>query len=161
MQRGKIGLREVRGLQHGAVIWDSSVIGFGARRQVATPFHMYRTQDGRQRWMTIGRHGSPWTPDTARNRAREILGAVVAGADPSGEKIGKRKALTVADLCDQYFEDAVAGREYAEQSGKESKHSRGGPGSDRSAHKTPSWGDWGRCDHAPGRGRIPSRRRER
>jgi hypothetical protein len=110
MQRGKIGLREVRGLQHGAVIWDSSVIGFGARRQVATPFHIYRTQDGRQRWMTIGRHGSPWTPDTARNRAREILGAVVAGADPSGEKIGKRKALTVADLCDQYFEDAVAGR---------------------------------------------------
>jgi integrase len=43
-------------------------------------------------------------------RSREILGAVVAGADPSGEKIAKRKALTVAELCDRYFEDAVAGR---------------------------------------------------
>jgi len=60
--------------------------------------------------MTIGRHGSPWTPDTARDRAREILGEVVAGADPGGEKIAKRKALTVAELCDRYFEDALAGR---------------------------------------------------
>jgi integrase len=46
----------------------------------------------------------------ARDRAREILGEVVVGADPSGEKIAKRKALTVAELCDRYFEDALAGR---------------------------------------------------
>jgi integrase len=46
----------------------------------------------------------------ARDRAREILGEVVAGTDPSGEKIAKRKALTVAQLCDRYFEDALAGR---------------------------------------------------
>lgn len=46
----------------------------------------------------------------ARNRAREILGEVVAGGDPSGDKIAKRKALTIAELCDRYFEDALAGR---------------------------------------------------
>jgi hypothetical protein len=49
-------------------------------------------------------------PDTARDRAREILGEVVTGADPSGEKIAKRRALTVAELCERYFEDAAAGR---------------------------------------------------
>ena len=113
MQRRKIGLREVRALQPARIIWDSAVIGFGARRQAGDAvsyFLKYRTGDGRQRWMTIGRHGSPWTPDTARDRAREILGEVVAGADPGGEKIAKRKALTVAELCDRYFEDALAGR---------------------------------------------------
>ena len=46
----------------------------------------------------------------ARDRAREILGDVATGADPGGEKIAKRKALTVAELCDRYYEDALAGR---------------------------------------------------
>ena len=113
MQRGKIGLREIRALRPTELIWDSEVTGFGARRQVGESvsyFLKYRTEGGRQRWMTIGRHGSPWTPDTARDRARQFLGEVVAGADPSGEKIAKRKALTVAELCDRYFEDALAGR---------------------------------------------------
>ncbi len=113
MQRRKIGLREVRALQPTEIIWDTSVTGFGVRRQAGNAvsyFLKYRTADGRQRWMTIGRHGSPWTPDTARDRAREILGEVVTGADPSGEKIAKRRALSVAELCERYFEDAVAGR---------------------------------------------------
>ena len=112
MQRGTIGLREVRALQP-AEFWDSAVSGFGARRQAGNAvsyFLKYRSTDGRQRWMTIGRHGSPWTPDMARDRARQILGEVVAGGDPSGEKIAKRKALTVAELCNRYFEDALAGR---------------------------------------------------
>src|SRR5271169_5840969 len=113
MQRGKIGLRQVRALQPTEIVWDASVAGFGARRQAGDAvsyFLKYRTTDGRQRWLTIGRHGSPWTPDTARDRAKEILGEVATGADPSGEKIAKRKALTVAALCERYFEDALAGR---------------------------------------------------
>ena len=113
MQRGKIGLREVRALQPAEVVWDSAVSGFGARRQAGDAvsyFLKYRSADGRQRWMTIGRHGSPWTPDMARDRARAILGEVIAGGDPCGEKIAKRKALTVAQLSDRYFEDALAGR---------------------------------------------------
>jgi integrase len=70
----------------------------------------FRTAEGRQRWHTIGRHGAPWTPDTARDEARRLLGEVVSGGDPSGEKISKRTVLTVAQLCDRYFEDAMAGR---------------------------------------------------
>ena len=30
----------------------------------------------------IGRHGAPWTPDTARNEARRLLGIVANGFDP-------------------------------------------------------------------------------
>src|SRR5690242_5651411 len=109
----RIGLSDVRRLKPGAIIWDGSVIGFGARRQRSqsiTYIIVYRTAEGRQRWQTIGRHGSPWTPDTARDEARRILGRVAGGADPAAEKIAKRHAETVSELCDLYLADAEAGR---------------------------------------------------
>jgi integrase len=109
----KIGVREIRALKPGQIIWDASVKGFGARRQrgdAVAYFLKYRTADGRQRWMTIGRHGSPWTPDMARDRAKALLGEIVAGADPSTEKIAMRRALTVEELCERYFEDASSGK---------------------------------------------------
>jgi integrase len=52
----------------------------------------------------------PWTPETAREEAKRILGDVAKGADPAAEKKAKRTAATVAELCDQYWEDAAAGR---------------------------------------------------
>jgi hypothetical protein len=51
---------------------------------------MYRPADGRLRRHTIGRHGSPWTPDAARNEARRLLGEVAAGDDPASEKTAMR-----------------------------------------------------------------------
>ncbi len=87
--------------------------GFGARRQVGQVVSyivVYRTREGRQRTYTIGKHGSPWSPDTARQEARRILGEVVKGADPVADKIAGRKAITVAELCQQYLADVEAGR---------------------------------------------------
>ena len=111
-ERKRLGLREVRGLKPGEIVWDAAVAGFGARRQrdAITYLLKYRAEGGRQRWATIGRHGAPWTPDTAREEARRLLGDVVKGGDPSGEKQARRKAATVADLCAQYLADAEAGR---------------------------------------------------
>src|SRR6476619_6579456 len=94
----KIGLRDVRALTPGQVIWDSGVVGFGARRQKTDAVSyvlIYRTQEGRQRWHTIGRHGAPWTPDTARAEAQRLLGSVVTGGDPAAAKKTKRHAATV------------------------------------------------------------------
>jgi hypothetical protein len=94
---GKIGLRDVRALQPGQTVWDSSVAGFGARRQrseVVSYLLIYRTQEGRQRWHTIGRHGSPWTPETARAEAQRLLGLVVGGADPGAAKRASRTFST-------------------------------------------------------------------
>ena len=113
VERRRIGLRDVRALPPGGTVWDSAVAGFCARRQQSDSVAYclkYRTADGRQRWQTIGRHGTPWTPDDARAEALRLLGEVTKGADPAADKRNKRQAATVAELCDLYLEDADAGR---------------------------------------------------
>src|SRR5271169_5603416 len=115
-EQKRIGLREVRALGPDEIVWDTgtgAVAGFGARRQkgpAVTYFVKYRTVDGRQRWQAIGRHGSPWTPEEARDRARRLIGMVKDGADPAADKQGARDAKRVAELCDAYLTDAEAGR---------------------------------------------------
>ena len=111
--RRTIGLREVRKLKPGEKIWDTKVKGFHARCQTSADVSyvlFYRTAEGRTRWHTIGRHGSPWTPDTAREEAQRLLGDVAGGSDPVADKQAKRKAATVAELCDLYLAEAEAGR---------------------------------------------------
>jgi integrase len=113
MANQKLGLRDVRALGSGDEIWDSAVPGFGARRQKGAAVSyilMYRTHEGRLRRFTIGRHGAPWTPDTARDEARRLLGEVVKGGDPAAEKLAARESKTIAELCDAYLIDAEAGR---------------------------------------------------
>ena len=111
--RTRIGLRHVRALQPGQTLWDASLPGFGARRQLGEAIAYvlkYRTVEGRQRWFTIGQHGAPWTPETARQQARQLLGDIARRGDPATEKRAARKAQTVSELCDIYFSDATAGR---------------------------------------------------
>src|SRR5271155_3879631 len=111
--QNRLGLRQVRALKPGETTWDSSLAGFGARRQKSDAVSyvlFYRTKEGRQRWFTIGRHGAPWTPETAREEAKRLLGDVTRNGDPAAEKKSSRKARTVADLCDLYLADAEAGR---------------------------------------------------
>ena len=113
MSSKRIGLKEIRSLGPGETIWDAGVPSFGARRQKGSAVAYvlkFRTAEGRQRWHTIGRHGAPWTPDTAREEARRLLGEVVRGIDPSSDRTAKRTASTVAELCNQYYIDAEAGR---------------------------------------------------
>jgi Arm DNA-binding domain len=111
--RSRIGLRQVRSMKPGETIWDASLTGFGARRQKSDSVVyvlFYRTAEGRQRWFTIGKHGAPWTPETAREEARRLLGDVAHQRDPAAEKRAARNAQTVAELCDLYLADAEAGR---------------------------------------------------
>ena len=72
---------------------------------------MYRTREGRERrlTLTIGRHGAPWTPDSARGEAKRLLGEVVKGGDPAADKREALDAMTVAELCAHYVSDAEAG----------------------------------------------------
>src|ERR1700692_2794881 len=45
----------------------------------------YRAGSGRgapKRRLTIGKHGSPWTPEMARVEAKRLLAEVAAGRDP-------------------------------------------------------------------------------
>ena len=91
--RGKITKRTVDSLivNHGAeiVLWDNEIKGFGVRaRSGGTKTYIlhYRAGAGRSgqlRKLTIGRHGSPWTPQTARTEAKQLQGLVAAGQDPA------------------------------------------------------------------------------
>jgi integrase len=108
-------VRDVGALQPRTTVWDAAVVGFGARRQRGAKvsyFVVYRTAEGRQRLITIGRHGSPWTPDTARQEALRLLGEVARGGDPMADRHARRSAaaMPMADLCDRYLADAAAGR---------------------------------------------------
>lgn len=89
--------------------WDVELKGFGVRLMpsgVATYLVKYRTPEGRQRKLALGRVGTI-TPDEARSRAREALAGVARGEDPSAERTRLRRSMTVAELCDLYLADAV------------------------------------------------------
>jgi hypothetical protein len=62
-------------LKSGCIVWDDDCRGFGVRRQVRDASYVLKVRvHGRQRFLTIGKHGAPWTPETARMRARRLLG---------------------------------------------------------------------------------------
>jgi integrase len=105
MATGKITKTAVEGLQGGEWIWDATVKGFGARRQRDGVFYYLRYRlGGLQRMRSIGRQGSPWTPDTARRRATTALGKVAAGIDPFAEALQARAAETFGKEAERYLE---------------------------------------------------------
>ena len=86
MATGKITISTLAKLD--GWIWDDRVIGLGARRQRNGCFYYLRYRwNGSQQMRSIGRHGSPWTPDTARTEARRLLGVLATGADPFAQPI--------------------------------------------------------------------------
>jgi hypothetical protein len=75
----------------------------------------YRTGSGRgspKRRLTIGKHGSPWTPETARSEARRLLAEVAAGRDPAAPREEERNALTFGELVDLYLGEGVLPRSF-------------------------------------------------
>ena len=91
-------------------LWDTDLKGFFLR-VYATGRKVYAVKcraAGRQRIHTIGVHGSPWTPDEARDAAEEALRRAGRGEDPNAERKAVREALTVADLIDRYLDDGPA-----------------------------------------------------
>jgi hypothetical protein len=109
----KLTLRFVEGLtprNRDHFAWDSEVVGFGIKVSVGghKSYVLQYRHEGRSRRYTIGPHGAPWTPDTARTEAKKLLGAVASGVDVQGEKIERRSGLTVAELCDLYVSVGLA-----------------------------------------------------
>jgi integrase len=66
------------------MVRDTEVRGFGVRRQLGAPVYFLRKKiRGRDRWIIIGPHGAPWTPETARGEAHRLIGMIAGGKDPS------------------------------------------------------------------------------
>lgn len=110
MASASITIRAVQALASGDVLWDGghkeAVRGFGVRRQrdQATYVLKYRVF-GRQRFFTIGPHGSPWTPEKARREAKRLLGLVADGKDPADAKVeaSLQAADTLRKVADHYL----------------------------------------------------------
>ena len=122
--RDKITKRAVDALKPAAdgreaVIWDTRVSGFGVRTQRGgsrSYIVHYRVGTGRGaplRKLTIGKHGAPWTPETARSEATRLLGLVESGSDPGADRIARKEAPTVADLAERFLAEHVEAKRKA------------------------------------------------
>jgi integrase len=90
------------------VVWDTEIIGFGLLvlpSGVKSYFFRYRTREGRERRMTIGKHGT-YTPEEARNKADDLRRDVKDGRDPLAAKDALRHAATVGEILDAYLKSA-------------------------------------------------------
>jgi len=87
------------------VLWDSTMIGFGARISPLGKVSfilMYRHQ-GRRRKLTLGRYGSI-TLFQAKEQAKNYMGEILGGEDPAGKKRELQTGFTIKDLCKHYIE---------------------------------------------------------
>ena len=93
-------------------LWDDEIKGFGVRcRPSGAKTYVLKYRVGsRQRWETIGRHGSPWTPEMARAEAKRLLGDIVQGKDPAVVREQARLATTVGELCDLFLAERIGTR---------------------------------------------------
>ncbi|MBD3775458.1 MAG: site-specific integrase, partial [Rhodobacteraceae bacterium] len=103
--RGKITKRSIDSLIARAdegFLWDSGLKGFGAKmaRSGSVSYIFQFRMGGREaktRRYTIGNHGSPWTPATARNEAERLSVLIAQGVDPvEVEQKRRREAVDLA-----------------------------------------------------------------
>lgn len=107
----KITKRTVDAAKPGArdvFLWDEDTKGFGLK---VTPSGskvyvlQYRpkgaVRTAAPKRVTIGKHGSPWTPDTARDEAVRLLGLVADRRDPAAE-LAAEKARTAEEAADSF-----------------------------------------------------------
>lgn len=105
MATGKVTKKSIDALEAGSssqFLWDTDLKGFGAK---ITPsgsisYVLQFRMGGREtiaRRYTIGAHGSPWTPTTARSEAERLLLLVGQGIDPvEADKQRRREAIDLA-----------------------------------------------------------------
>ena len=87
------------------MIRDTDLVGFGVRRQQGPATYFLQKRIGpRIRWITIGRHGSPWTPETARKEAYRVLGQIAGGDEPILKRQDLADKPTVKEAANRFIE---------------------------------------------------------
>lgn len=120
MASGKITKRTIDALissRSEGFLWDDGIKGFGAKitKSGAVSYILQFRMGGREaitRRCTIGSHGSPWTPTTARDEALRLSLLIAQGVDPvEVEKQRRRESVDLAfDNYADRFERACVGR---------------------------------------------------
>jgi integrase len=106
MKGRQITKEAVDRLKAGETIWCMKPRGFGVRRQRRDAVYMIKARiNGRQRFVTIGTHGKPWTPETARQRAVELFGVIAAGGDPASDRDQAKIAVTLDAFFERYLRE--------------------------------------------------------
>lgn len=91
-------------IEPGQTLRDVELKGFGIRCQKGAPsYFLQRKINGRLRWFTIGPHGSPWTPDTARREAMRLLVTISEGDDPRAQRLRARAMPTMQEAAAQFM----------------------------------------------------------
>lgn len=93
-------------------IWDSEVRGLGVRCYPSgTKKYVLKTRHGRTpRFITLGQHGSPHTPESARKAALHYLALRAKGEDPAKEREKRKAAKTVRELGTRFLDEHVPRR---------------------------------------------------
>jgi integrase len=95
------------------LVWDRELIGFGlrvSRRGVKSYVVQYKAPDGRDRRLTLGKHGSGLTLEEARKLASKRLLEVRNDRDPASERRAFAAAPTVQDLVTRFLDEHGAKR---------------------------------------------------
>ena len=108
--RGKITKRKVDEVQpsdRDVFLWDTELPGFGCK---VTPkggriYVLQYGQAGRDRRITIGRHGIDLTAEQARVEALRLRGLIATGETPTGKAAQQAEVITVAELGQRYLDD--------------------------------------------------------
>jgi integrase len=87
------------------IIRDDELQGFGLRITPGSMSYICECRvAGKVRRVTIGKHGKPWTPETARKQALVILGGMAQGIDPARRKQEEKTLnLTLQQAFDEYM----------------------------------------------------------
>ena len=118
MAKAKITKRAVDAIdtskgKPGAVrLWDTEIRGFGVRAYpTGRRVYIFKyALDRRQAFLTIGDHGNPHTPDTARARALQLAYAISLGEDPAASRRAAKPSITVSELIDLYLKEGPISR---------------------------------------------------
>jgi hypothetical protein len=121
MPSGRITKSRVDGLSPAAgeeFLWDTDVRGFGVKATAAgakSYLIQYRIggRGAKVRRLTIGRHGSPWTPETARAEAKRLLLQVGQGIDVAEarrEKARRAQDLGFSSYVDRFVDNYLKER---------------------------------------------------
>ena len=97
--RKKISLSVVAKIAPNTTVWDTDLKGFCCRRQSSRSItYLLKTRvEGRIRWLRIGTHGNPWTPDAARKEAMRLL------VDPGTAREKKKTPPLLNEVIDEYL----------------------------------------------------------